>query len=81
MDDARLLLTVPEAAKVLRISTNKAYELVRGRLIPSVHLGRKIRIPRQALERWIVEQSGAAVGGADPDTVRWPSVSAIERGA
>jgi excisionase family DNA binding protein len=81
MDDARLLLTVAETADLLRISKNKAYELVRLRMIPSVHLGRKIRIPRQALDRWILEASGQSAGNADPAGVRWPSITPIERSA
>ncbi len=48
------LLTVPEAARLLRISRNLAYELVARREIPSIRLGRVIRIPRSALDEWIV---------------------------
>ncbi len=50
MDDAGTLLTVPEAAKLLRIGRNLAYELVARGEIPSVRLGRLIRVPRAALE-------------------------------
>lgn len=49
-DDAGTLLTVPEAAKLLRIGRNLAYELVARGEIPSVRLGRLIRVPRAALE-------------------------------
>lgn len=80
-DHSNLLLTVPEAATVLRISKNKAYELVRQRLLPAVHLGKNIRIPRQALERWIAEQSKPAAGDQDPTAVGWPSITPIERSA
>lgn len=81
MNDNNILLTVPEAAKVLRISRNKAYDLVRQGLIPAVHLGKNIRIPRQALDRWIAEQSTASVGNPDPTAVGWPSITPIERTA
>lgn len=55
--DKRLLLTVPEAARLLRISRNLAYELiVQGRL-PHVRFGRVIRIPRSRLEEWILEEA------------------------
>lgn len=47
------LLTVPEAAKLLRISRNLAYELVAQHEIPSLRLGRAIRIPRHALVQWL----------------------------
>lgn len=51
------LLTVPEAAQLLRIGRNLAYELVARGEIPALHLGRAIRIPRGALEEWVAGQS------------------------
>ncbi len=53
-----LLLTVKEAAKLLRISRNLAYELVAQGRLPSICLGRRILIPRHGLERWIVQEAG-----------------------
>ena len=52
INDAHLL-TVREAAKFLRIGRNLAYELVARGEIPSVRLGRVIRVPRTALEQWL----------------------------
>lgn len=57
IDDAQLL-KVSEAAQLLRISRNLAYELVAKGELPSVRLGRLIRIPRSSLEAWIARQSG-----------------------
>lgn len=51
------LLTVPEAAQLLRISRNLAYELVAQHQLPCVRLGRTIRIPRDSLELWIRERA------------------------
>lgn len=51
------LLTVPEAAKLLRISRNLAYELVARDELPAVRLGRVIRIPRSLLDEWITSQA------------------------
>jgi len=56
--DNRLLLKVPEAARLLRISRNLAYELVARGELPSVRLGRVIRVPRRGLEEWIARQAG-----------------------
>ena len=53
------LLTVPEAAKLLRIGRNLAYDLVARGEIPSVRLGRVIRVPRTALEQWLESPSHA----------------------
>lgn len=56
-DGQTLVLTVPEAAELLRIGRNTCYELVRRGEIPAVRLGRVIRIPRFALEQWISQQT------------------------
>ncbi len=58
MVDNSLLLTVPEAARLLRISRNLAYELIRQNVLPHVRLGRRILIPRHGLELWIAYQAG-----------------------
>jgi len=52
------LLTVPEAAKFLRIGRNLAYELVARGEMPAVRLGRVIRVPRAGLEQWLEQRSG-----------------------
>ncbi|MDO8616486.1 MAG: helix-turn-helix domain-containing protein [Dehalococcoidia bacterium] len=56
--DRSLLLTVREAAQLLRISRNLAYELVAQGHLPHVRLGRVIRVPRHGLEQWIARQAG-----------------------
>ena len=54
------ILTVEEVAQLLRIGRNTAYECVRQGSIPSVRLGRRILIPRVALER-ILEGEGNGI--------------------
>jgi excisionase family DNA binding protein len=44
-----LLLTVKEAAALMRIGRDTTYALVAQRRIPCVKLGKQIRIPRRAL--------------------------------
>lgn len=61
------LLTVPEAAKLLRISRNLAYELVTRNELPAVRLGRIIRIPRAALDDWIANRAGSSLTDASRD--------------
>lgn len=46
-----LFLTVEEAAGLLRIGRNAAYEAVRNGTIPSIRFGRIIRIPSRAILR------------------------------
>ena len=49
--DKRLCITVPEAAEMLAISRNFAYQSVREGKIPSIRFGKRILIPRVALEK------------------------------
>jgi len=51
--DKRLCVTVPEAAAMLGISRNFAYQLVRERKLPSIRFGKRILIPRVALEKML----------------------------
>ncbi len=53
MKSEPLLLHVAEAARLLGCSRSKAYELVATASIPTVRLGRSVRVPRRALEAWI----------------------------
>ncbi len=62
-NDRRLSLTVMEAAEVLGISRTLTYELVARGKLPSLRLGRRIVVPRQALEALLE----AASDPADPE--------------
>ena len=46
-------LKVTEVAEFLRIGRTRAYELVSSGEIPSVRIGRNIRVSRKELERWL----------------------------
>ena len=43
------VLTVPEAAKLLRIGKNQAYELIRNGRLGAIKLGKKIIVPKPFL--------------------------------
>ena len=51
--DKRLCITVPEAAAMLGISRNFAYELVKQKQLPVVKFGKRLLIPRVALEKML----------------------------
>ena len=55
----RLGLTVVEAAKVLGISRSLAYQLAASGDLPTVRLGRRLVVPRKALER-LLEVDGSS---------------------
>ena len=48
-----LTVSVDEAARLLGCARNTAYEAVARGDLPSIRLGRKIRVPRVALERML----------------------------
>lgn len=52
------ILTVEQAAKYLMIGRSAAYEAVRLGQIPSVRIGRLIRISRTALLDWLATAEG-----------------------
>ena len=56
LEDLPLTLTVEEAGQILRVGRNTAYELVRCGKLPSVRVGKQIRIPRQALMDYLSRQ-------------------------
>ena len=43
------VLTVPEAAKLLRIGKNQAYELVKNGKLSAIKLGKKFIVPKSTL--------------------------------
>lgn len=53
IDELPLLLTVSELEAALRIGRNCAYQLVKSGQIRSIHVGRKILIPRAAVEDYL----------------------------
>lgn len=54
-------MTIEEAARELGVSRNTAYECAKTGQIPTVRLGRRLLVPRAALERMLdVQVRGAA---------------------
>jgi len=53
--EKRLCITVPEAAAMLGISRNFAYELVKQKKLPVVQFGKRLLIPRVALEKMLAK--------------------------
>lgn len=51
--DKRLCITVPEVASMLGISRNFAYDLVKQKQLPVIKFGKRLLIPRIALEKML----------------------------
>jgi excisionase family DNA binding protein len=58
-----LLLSVRDAARLLGMGRDATYGLIREGRLPAVHIGRRVLVPRAALERWVLEQAGVGRGG------------------
>jgi len=59
-DPVRLVVAVPEAARLLGISRAHAYELIARGELAHVRLGRRIVVPRHAIERMVGLEPPAA---------------------
>ena len=55
MEEERLTLTVEEAAKLLGIGRQLAYERVKTGEIPVIKIGRRLLVPRSALEKLLAD--------------------------
>ncbi len=52
----RLLLRIPEVAKTLGIGRSKIYELIATGELPTIHVGRAVRISVSTLQKWVEER-------------------------
>lgn len=57
MDTNRAYLNIPEVAKLLRISRNRAYDLAASDpTFPVITIGRRLIVSRTDLQRWLKNQ-------------------------
>lgn len=64
-EDALGLLTVPEAAVLMRLGRRTVWRMVHDETIESVKIGRSRRIPRQAVADYI---AGLRAANGSPDS-------------
>ena len=65
MTTERLTISVSETARLLGISRSTAYQAVERGEIPSIRVGRRILVPREALAGFLKNGRGtASLGGA-----------------
>lgn len=67
-DDVPMLLTVKDVESALQLGRTRTYELVRSGELPVIRIGRAVRIPRDALRRWVEAQVAAV---QPSDGTRW----------
>ncbi len=49
----RLLLRPEEAAQMIGVGRSRMYALLASREVPSVRIGRSVRVPVEALRNWV----------------------------
>jgi excisionase family DNA binding protein len=52
-----MLLTVRDVEAELQLGRTRTYELLRSGSIPVIRVGRALRVPRDALRRWVDEET------------------------
>ena len=61
----KLLAKPTEAADAIGVGRSKIYELIASGTVPSVRIGRSVRVPVEALRKWVEEQ--VSINSADAD--------------
>ena len=56
-DELPLTLRVEDLMPILGIGRNTAYELVRSGQIRSIRIGRQLRVPKDALQTFLIQQN------------------------
>jgi excisionase family DNA binding protein len=55
-------MTVPEAARYLRIGRSKLYQLLAAGTLPSVRIGSVLRVPRAGVDAWLESETKGGLG-------------------
>lgn len=55
MEEKRLTITVEEAGRILGISRGLAYQMAREGRIPTIRFGKRLVVPKWAIERLLQE--------------------------
>lgn len=58
----KLLLKPSEVAQVLGIGRSMTYDLIARKVIPSIRIGRSIRVPIESLQIWLKENEIGITG-------------------
>ena len=58
-----LVYSVPEAGRLLRLSRATSYMLANQGVIPTIRLGRRLVVPKIAIERMLAEAGSKPEGG------------------
>jgi len=59
-----LLVSVPEAARILSLGRSKTYLLVSRGVLPSLRIGRSVLVPLEELRAWVAQRRAEGIGEA-----------------
>ena len=59
----RILLRPSEVAEALGVGRTTAYQLIRSGLLPTIRVGTSVRVPAEALRRWVTEAAEQGIAG------------------
>jgi excisionase family DNA binding protein len=65
---SQLLLDSRQVARLLGISRTKTFQMMSLRQLPTVHIGRSVRVPQSALVAWVESQVEGGVGAPCADS-------------
>jgi excisionase family DNA binding protein len=63
----KLLLKPSEAFQMLGICRSKGYAMLAASELPSIRIGRAVRIPLEALKQWVIQQTGVSNESRDKE--------------
>ena len=61
--DSGLLLRAGDVSRLLGVGRSTVYELIARGELPAIRIGRLVRVPRPALEEWIVRNTAGPTAG------------------
>ena len=65
--EGKPFLTLPEVARLLRVTPARAYQLCHSGKLPHIRRGRRLLVPAEAWRRWMSEQTDLAMAAvAEP---------------
>ena len=64
-DPTSVLLTVPDAARLLSIGRTLTYELIGAGELETIHIGRAVRVPLAAVHEFVERRRALSVVGVD----------------
>ena len=67
MEEERLTVTVEEAGRMLGISRGLAYQMAREKRLPTIRFGKRIVVPRWAIEHLLQEPQAVATSQHSSD--------------